>query len=72
MMPWDYIRVLIFTTAFLFGLFVFGSGGVAANSKSEVPANVQDSVQPAKCTDPRLHLIYDQPVVESPGTVEHM
>ena len=71
-MPWDYIRVLIFTTAFLFGLFVFGSGGVAAKSKSDFPANVQDNVQPAKCTDPRLHLVHEESVIDARGAFGRM
>jgi hypothetical protein len=60
MMPWGYIRVLIFTTAFLVGLFVFGSGGADANSKSASPQNVQDDSAPAKCVDPRFHLVHSK------------
>jgi hypothetical protein len=47
-MAWGYIRVLIFTTAFLVGLLLFGSGGSSADSKTSAALAARQATE-VKC-----------------------
>jgi cytochrome oxidase Cu insertion factor (SCO1/SenC/PrrC family) len=44
-MAWGYIRVAIFSTAFLVGLLLAGSGGRSVEAKTGTPQNLRKAVE---------------------------
>jgi hypothetical protein len=55
-MVWSFIRVAIFTTAFLFGLFFSGSSDGAAGGKIDSIRSVREPIE-TRCVDPNFTLV---------------
>lgn len=55
-MAWGYIRVAIFSTAFLVGLLLAGSGGHSVEAKTGAPQNLRKTVE-TQCPKSNFTLI---------------
>ena len=64
-MAWGYFRVVVFTTAFIFGLLFSNSGTVSSQSKTRSTQTVRETVK-SRCIDKHFSLVEERTDGELP------